>query len=105
MLRRDYGETMKMGRPVPSLAGYYRGELRLDAEPGTRFRYGDHSPATLGQLIEDVTGEHLQSYLREHVFEPLGMGDSTLVRSDVDQSKLASGYKLSLRRPRSRPGP
>ena len=65
------GESVEAGRPVPSLAEYYRGALRLHAEPGSRFRYGDHSPATLGQIIEDVTGEPLQSYLREHVFQPL----------------------------------
>jgi CubicO group peptidase (beta-lactamase class C family) len=94
MLRRDYGESVRLGRPVPSLTEYYRGALRLDAEPGTRFRYGDHSPATLGQLVEDVTGKPLQGYLHEHVFQPLGMADTTLVRSEVDHSKLATGYKL-----------
>jgi CubicO group peptidase (beta-lactamase class C family) len=97
MLRRDYGESVRMGRPVPSLTEYYRGTLRLDAEPGTRFRYGDHSPATLGQIVEDVTGKSLQSYLYEHVFQPLGMADSTLVRSEVDHSRLATGYKLRSR--------
>jgi CubicO group peptidase (beta-lactamase class C family) len=97
MLRRDYGESVKVGRPVPSLAEYYRGALRLDAEPGTRFRYGDHSPATLGQIVDDMTGEPLQNYLREHVFQPLGMADTTLVRSEVDHSRLATGYKLRSR--------
>jgi CubicO group peptidase (beta-lactamase class C family) len=94
ILRRDYGESVAVGRPVPPLAEYYRGALRLHAEPGTRFRYGDHSPATLGQIIEDVTGEPLPSYLREHVFQLLGMADTTLVRSEVDHSRLATGYKL-----------
>jgi CubicO group peptidase (beta-lactamase class C family) len=97
MLRRDYGETVKVGRPVPTLAEYYRGALRLDAEPGTLFRYSDHSPATLGQIVEDVTQEPLHRYLREHVFQPLGMTDTTLVRSEVDHSRLATGYKLRSR--------
>ena len=94
MLRQDYGESVRIGRPVPSLTDYYRGALRLDAEPGSRFRYGDHSPATLGQLVEDVTGQPLQNYLYDYLFRPLGMADSTLVRSEVDHSKLATGYKL-----------
>ena len=97
MLRPDFGESVKVGQRMPSLAEYYRGALRLDAEPGTRFRYGDHSPATLGQIVEDVTGEPLQSYLREHVLQPLGMTNSTLVRSEVDHSSLATGYKLRSR--------
>jgi CubicO group peptidase (beta-lactamase class C family) len=82
---------------MPSLAEYYRGGLRLYAEPGTMFRYGDHGPATLGQIVEDVSGTSLNRYLREHVFEPLSMADTTLVRSEVVQSRLATGYKLSAR--------
>ena len=76
---------------MPSLAAYYRGGLRLYAEPGTMFRYGDHGPATLGQIVEDVSGTALNRYLREHVFIPLGMADTTLVRSEVVQSRSATG--------------
>jgi CubicO group peptidase (beta-lactamase class C family) len=95
IFRTDFGESVKLGRRLPSLAEYYRGGLRLEAEPGTMFRYGDHGPATLGQIVEDVGGTSLNHYLREHVFEPLGMADTTLVRSEVVQSRLATGYKLS----------
>ena len=95
IFRTDFGESVKLGRPVPSLADYYRGGLGLNAEPGTMFRYGDHGPATLGQIVEDVSGTSLNRYLREHVFEPLGMADTTLLRSEVVQSRLATGYKLS----------
>jgi CubicO group peptidase (beta-lactamase class C family) len=93
-LRPDFGESVKIGRRVPSLAEYYRGGLRLDAQPGTRFRYGNHSPATLGQVVEDVSGKPLGHYLREQVFEPLGMADTTLVRSEVDPARRAAGYVL-----------
>lgn len=54
---RDLGETVKLGLPVPSLAEYYRGGLRIDAEPGTRFTYTNHGFATLGQIVEDVSRE------------------------------------------------
>jgi CubicO group peptidase (beta-lactamase class C family) len=52
---------------VPSLTEYYRPGLRIGAEPGTRFRYTDHGFATLGQLVEDVTGQPFDRYLRERV--------------------------------------
>jgi CubicO group peptidase (beta-lactamase class C family) len=91
---RDLGETVKLGRPVPSLAEYYQGGLRIDAEPGTRFMYTNHGFATLGQIVEDVSGEPLDCYLREHIFEPLGMAHTDLVRSDRVQSHLATGYDL-----------
>lgn len=91
---RDLGETVKLGRPVPSLAEYYRGGLRIDTEPGTRFMYTSHGFATLGQIVEDVSGKPLDRYLREHIFEPLGMADTDLVRSERIQSRLATGYNL-----------
>jgi CubicO group peptidase (beta-lactamase class C family) len=96
-LRRDFGESVPARRPVPGPAAYYRGALRLVAEPGTRFRYTDHGPTALGQLVEDVTGEPFAGYLRRHVFEPLGMTDSTLVRAEVDRARLATGYRLGRR--------
>lgn len=91
---RDLGETLPPGRPAPSLARYYRGRLRIDVEPGTGFAYTNHGFATLGQLVEDVTGTPLDRYLREHLFEPLGMADTSLVRSGLATPRLATGYEL-----------
>jgi CubicO group peptidase (beta-lactamase class C family) len=91
---RDLGETVQRGRPVPTLAGYYRGGLRIDAEPGTRFMYTNHGFATLGQIVADVSGQPLDRYLRERIFEPLGMGSTDLVRSERVASHLATGYEL-----------
>ena len=93
-VRPDWGESVRVGRPLPTLAAYYGGRLRVAADPGTRFVYGNHSPATLGQLVEDVSGEPLDRYVRGHIFEPLGMVDSDLVRSDRVASRLATGYTL-----------
>jgi CubicO group peptidase (beta-lactamase class C family) len=91
---RDLGETVKLGWPVPSLAEYYRGGLHVDAEPGTRFTYTDHGFATLGQLVADVSGKSLNRYFREHIFDPLGMTDTDLIRSERVKSSLARGYEL-----------
>jgi CubicO group peptidase (beta-lactamase class C family) len=99
----DWGESVKVGHPLPSLAEYYRGRLRIAADPGTRFVYGNHSPATLGQLVEDVSGQPLAGYFREHIFEPLGMADSDLGRSDRVRSRLATGYDLGANGPRAVP--
>jgi CubicO group peptidase (beta-lactamase class C family) len=91
---RDLGETVQAGHPVPSLAEYYAGALRVDADPGSRFMYTNHGYATLGQIVSDVTGQPLDAYLRDHVFDPLGMEQSDLVRSDRVASRRATGYEL-----------
>ncbi len=90
----DFGESVKAGETVPSPADFYRGGLRLHAEPGSRFVYNNHGPTTLGQLVEDVSGESLDRYFFEHIFEPLGMADSDLLRSKQVEEHLAVGYEI-----------
>ncbi len=89
-----FGESFKLGQSLPTLGEYYRGNLRLAVEPGTAVMYTDHGFATLGQIVEDVSGEPLHRYFRERIFAPLGMTDSDLVRSQRVESRLATGYRL-----------
>jgi CubicO group peptidase (beta-lactamase class C family) len=86
--------SVKAGEPLPPLAEYYRGGLRMVVEPGTAFAYSNHGFATLGQIVEDVSGVPLARYYREHLFEPLGMTDTDLVRTERVASRLATGYVL-----------
>ena len=89
-----FGESVGPGEPVPPLAEYYGGRLRLAAEPGTVCTYTDHGFATLGQVVEDVSGLPLDRYLREHVLDPLGMADSHLVQPTGIRAQRATGYRL-----------
>lgn len=89
-----FAETFPLDKRLPTLAEYYRGSLRLAVEPGTVWTYTDHGFATLGQIVEDVSGQPLHRYLREHIFEPLGMDESDLLRSERVQARLATGYTL-----------
>lgn len=50
--------------------------LPLLADPGTEFIYG-YSSDVIGRLIEVVSGKTLDIYLRENIFDPLGMGETT----------------------------
>ena len=94
------GETVAYGQPVPTLAEFYRGRLHLIAEPGTRHTYSNHGFATLGQIVQDVTGQPLARRFREHIFEPLGMTGTGLARSDRIRARLATGYTLRAGGPR-----
>ena len=89
--------NVEFGKPLPSLADYYRGGLRVVVEPGNAFAYSNHGYATLGQIVEDVSGMPLERYFRERIFEPLGMADSDLVRSNRVAARLATGYALGRR--------
>jgi CubicO group peptidase (beta-lactamase class C family) len=84
--------SVQVGEPLPPLGEYFRGGLRVVAEPGTTFAYSNHGFATLGQIVEDVSGMALERYFRERIFEPLGLADTDLVRSGRVASRLATGY-------------
>ena len=94
------GETVPYGQRVPSLEEFYRGRLHLTAEPGTRHTYSNHGFATLGQIIEDVTGQPLSGYFRDRIFGPLGMTGTDLARPDRITARLATGYALRAGGPR-----
>ncbi len=49
---------------------------KLQNPPGSRFVYSDINFETLGFLIEQVTGESLDSYTARHIFGPMGMKDT-----------------------------
>lgn len=48
----------------------------LDADPGTATVYSDIGVMTVALVVERVTGRPLDAFLRERVFEPLGMADT-----------------------------
>ncbi len=57
---------------------YYRriGALGLEYSPGTRTVYSDLGMIVLQAVIERITGEPINRFLRERVFDPLGMTDT-----------------------------
>jgi SSS family transporter len=48
-----------------------------DSPPGLTFKYSDINFITLGALVESVSDETLDSYAKLHIFDPLGMTETT----------------------------
>jgi CubicO group peptidase (beta-lactamase class C family) len=95
LLRPGLGSGVQAGRGgAPSMADYYRRGLPVEVQPGTKWVYSNHGFAALGQVVEDVTGQPLDAYLHEHVFQPLGMGHTDLRPSWRVRHHLATGYLL-----------
>ena len=46
--------------------------LPLARQPGTLWRYG-HSTDVIGRVIEIVSGQTLYQFMKQHIFDPLGM--------------------------------
>jgi CubicO group peptidase (beta-lactamase class C family) len=52
---------------------------KLRFPPGDRFEYSDSAYVLLGQIIERITGERYAEFLKESIFDPLGMKDTMVV--------------------------
>ncbi|MDB5234934.1 MAG: serine hydrolase [Hymenobacter sp.] len=64
------------------------GALPLMHQPGERFTYG-LSVDVLGRLIEVLSGQPLDQYLRTRLFEPLGMKDTWFYLPADKKARLA----------------
>ncbi len=62
-------------------------------EPGTEWNYGV-STDVLGRLVEVVSGQSLDSFFRERIFEPLGMVD-TAFDAGATVDRLAAPYVVN----------
>ena len=66
----------------------------LAGVPGEAFGYANANFNILGLLVQTVTGQPLGDYMRQHVFEPLGMDHSHSTRADARADGAAAGHSL-----------
>ena len=59
----------------------------LMSEPGTRWEYGTNIDF-VGKAVEAVSGKRLDAYLRDHLFTPLGMSDTSFKLGDSQRQRL-----------------
>jgi CubicO group peptidase (beta-lactamase class C family) len=57
--------------------------------PETRWKYSNLAYTLAGMIVETLSGETWAEYLQKHIFEPLGMADSSV---DRPVEGLATGY-------------
>ncbi len=68
------------------------GVVRVGQQPGAQWAYSGGGYAVLQLLIEDVTGESFDAYMRRAVLHPLGMSRSTFVLPESGADNLAEIY-------------
>lgn len=66
-------------------------ELPMDAHPGERFVYG-YNTDILGAVIEVVSGQSLDDFLRKRILEPLAMTDTHFYLPRAKADRLAVVY-------------
>ena len=68
------------------------------AEPGTRFLYSNLGYLVLAAVIERVSGQSFPSFLEQHVFVPLRMGETGTDESSRILPGRAAGYQTGVGR-------
>jgi CubicO group peptidase (beta-lactamase class C family) len=64
----------------------------LTFEPGSRWSYCNTGIDTLGRVIEAVSGQSYEDFLRRRIFQPLGMADTTFYPTAAQLERLAVTY-------------
>jgi CubicO group peptidase (beta-lactamase class C family) len=84
--RRDYSEHQ-----LTELVGL----LSRRSPPGHKFEYSNSGYLLLGSIIRTVTGKFHADYIRENIFEPLGMSTARILTdADIAPDRVA-GYRMS----------
>lgn len=67
-------------------------EEPLEFEPGTNYRYS-LCLDVIGGLVELVSGKRLSEYMKDNIFEPLGMNNTSFGLTESKLARLATQYR------------
>lgn len=70
------------------------GEVRVGIQPGSEFKYSGGGYTILQLVVEEVTGQSFASYMKEAIFDPLNMRQSSYTWEDSSDYKLAEFYNI-----------
>ncbi|MFB0562994.1 MAG: serine hydrolase [Candidatus Lokiarchaeia archaeon] len=69
--------------------------LKVKWKPGEYRSYSSAGYMVAGIILEEVTGEKFEDYLKKEILQPLGMTTSTLKFTSETEQLLAQGYKAN----------
>ncbi len=61
-------------------------------QPWHHFSYSNLAFSLLGNIITNVSGKDYSDYLEDHIFEPLGMNNSSAILNDRVKDNMTMGY-------------
>jgi CubicO group peptidase (beta-lactamase class C family) len=92
-LRNETYAEWRLPQPGDLKAAVARLESAEMETPGQRFSYHNPNYTVLARLVEKVSGESFDGYLRDHIFVPLGMTSTkTVDRVDELHDGAPSGH-------------
>ncbi|WP_126493692.1 serine hydrolase domain-containing protein [Staphylococcus caprae] len=78
---------------IKNIVDYAKGK-ELNEAPGDAFEYSNMNYDILGLIVQNVSHQSYQSYIKEHILSPLNMKDTTFKTTSKKGKNEASGYEL-----------
>ncbi|MFB7160244.1 serine hydrolase domain-containing protein [Lysinibacillus sp. NPDC056232] len=70
----------------------------LNRQPGSSFEYATINYDVLGLVIEKVSKQPFDTYIKQQILKPISMNDTFVGLHQVKSNEMASGYKIGLMR-------
>jgi len=83
-------DPLNLGNTLPEFSRKLA-SVPLVYEPGTQWQYS-WAVDVQAALIEKLSGQPFEDYVRQHVFEPLGMKDTAWTEPEAKFPRLAAAY-------------
>ena len=87
----EYSKWEPFATTAKDEVGWFR-DKPLEFEPGEKWNYSNSGYVLLGYLIEKITGGTYEKFVRENIFDPLGMKDSGYDSNSALIARRAAGY-------------
>jgi CubicO group peptidase (beta-lactamase class C family) len=87
----DYKKMEPFATSTADVVATFRGKP-LEFAPGERMNYSNSGYVLLGYLIEKISGQSYEQFVKENIFTPLGMKDSGYDSNSAVIARRASGY-------------
>lgn len=77
---------------TPAQGVDYFKDAPLNFKPGSKFEYSNSNFYLLGYIIEQVTGQTYESYIKKHLFESAGLNHTYYLFKGENVPNMAEGY-------------
>jgi CubicO group peptidase (beta-lactamase class C family) len=91
----DFLKTLRDPITLDALIAKFK-DKPLDFKPGEKFKYSNSGYIVLGKIIDFASGRPYATFMKEAIFDPLGMHDTGYDSSATVIKNRASGYSRLL---------
>jgi CubicO group peptidase (beta-lactamase class C family) len=93
---RSIGMMVKSAGDMPALRTYLSERMPVRVRPaGDIAAYSNAGVALQGLVVESVSGMSFNDYVKQHIYDPLGMTNSSFDVTAEMLPRLATGYKFA----------